>query len=69
MSEKKKLLLDGDLPSPANPPAGCGFHTRCPFAEERCRREEPMLRAVGVEQRLVACHRVPEDGGTELEAA
>ncbi|MUT66867.1 ABC transporter ATP-binding protein [Paenibacillus sp. NEAU-GSW1] len=40
---EKKLIVHGDVPSPANPPDGCRFHTRCPFAQERCRKEEPQL--------------------------
>jgi oligopeptide/dipeptide ABC transporter ATP-binding protein len=67
--EKQRIILEGDLPSPANPPSGCGFHTRCPFAEARCRQEEPTLRAVGADRRLVACHRIADDGNTELRAA
>ena len=48
-------LLKGEPPSPANPPSGCRFRTRCPFADERCSAEEPILRDVrGVQ---VACHR------------
>jgi oligopeptide/dipeptide ABC transporter ATP-binding protein len=50
-------LLQGDLPSPANPPSGCRFSTRCPLATARCREEEPVLRNVG-EGRTVACHLV-----------
>ena len=55
---RKRIILEGDVPSPANPPAGCRFHPRCAFAEEICRREEPALRVLageGGEQR-VACH-------------
>ena len=37
----KKILLEGDLPSPSNPPKGCKFHTRCPYAMEKCKIEEP----------------------------
>ena len=51
----RRLLLKGDVPSPINPPSGCRFHTRCPFAEERCRVEEPKLRELGPGQ-LAACH-------------
>jgi peptide/nickel transport system ATP-binding protein len=47
-------MLQGDLPSPLKPPAGCAFQSRCPLAEARCTAEEPVLRTVGVSQ--VACH-------------
>lgn len=49
------IILKGDVPSPINPPSGCRFHTRCPFVFDRCRTEEPTLRAAGHEQ-WVACH-------------
>ena len=50
----------GDLPSPANPPSGCRFHTRCPFVQEtRCRDEVPALRTFDREH-AVACHWVEE---------
>lgn len=47
-------LLSGELPSPIDPPSGCRFHTRCPYATQRCREEEPALRQIG--KRQVACH-------------
>jgi len=47
-------LVDGDVPSPVNPPAGCAFHTRCRFALERCRSERPALTEIGGSHR-VAC--------------
>ena len=53
--KRKKRILQGDVPSPVNPPAGCHFHTRCPYAVERCRVEPPSLREVRPGQ-LVACH-------------
>jgi len=48
------ISLEGDVPSPANPPAGCRFHTRCKYCVERCRTEEPVLTGEGGHQ--VACH-------------
>ena len=54
---KPAAPLQGDLPSPYAPPAGCRFHTRCPFAVERCRSEQPQLSGVGHQ---VACHRADE---------
>ncbi len=48
-------VLQGEIPSPLSPPAGCPFHTRCPMADDRCRSEKPMLREVSTSQR-VACH-------------
>jgi dipeptide transport system ATP-binding protein len=52
--KRERMVLKGELPSPLNPPAGCAFHTRCPFARERCSAERPALRKVG--DRNVACH-------------
>ena len=52
---RETVRIYGDLPSPANPPAACRFHTRCPFVQEsRCRDEEPLLREL--DGHLVACH-------------
>ncbi len=53
--KRKKLIVQGDVPSPVNPPSGCHFHTRCPYAEERCRVETPHLREVKPGH-LVSCH-------------
>ena len=54
---RERITLAGDIPSPIDPPPGCRFHTRCPFAQNRCRTEEPLLRALpGAADQKVACH-------------
>jgi len=53
-ARRERIVLEGDLPSPANPPAGCAFHTRCPEAVERCALESPSLEGVS-EGHEVAC--------------
>ena len=53
---RERILLQGDLPNPKNPPAGCRFHTRCPFAADECRAAEPALTEVAPGCQ-VACHR------------
>ena len=54
-ADARSIRVQGDLPSPANPPAACRFHTRCPFVQPtRCRDEEPLLRSI--DGQLVACH-------------
>jgi len=55
--KRERVKLTGDLPSPLAPPPGCKFHTRCPFAVDRCRSEVPALRNVGGD-RMAACHLV-----------
>ncbi len=57
-ARRERIALKGELPSPLNPPAGCAFHTRCPYAIERCRIEVPALLPLGEVQ--VACHRAAE---------
>jgi oligopeptide/dipeptide ABC transporter ATP-binding protein len=52
---RRRTVLQGELPSPLNPPAGCAFHSRCPIAQERCRTERPKLRPVGGGV-TAACH-------------
>lgn len=58
--KRERLLIEGDVPSPMHPPAGCCFHTRCPFAVPRCFGEEPLLREV-LPGHFIACH-LREDG-------
>ncbi|MCB0419765.1 MAG: ABC transporter ATP-binding protein, partial [Bdellovibrionales bacterium] len=55
-----RQILEGDVPSPRNPPPGCRFHTRCPYAQERCRQEVPELidHKADSDEHLVACHYV-----------
>ncbi|MEJ8547470.1 dipeptide ABC transporter ATP-binding protein [Brevibacillus borstelensis] len=52
---RERIILQGDVPSPANPPAGCTFHTRCPHATDECRQVRPEFRDVGGGH-FVACH-------------
>ncbi len=53
-ARSKRLMVKGELPSPINPPSGCAFHKRCPFATELCAQERPQLRPFA--GRAVACH-------------
>jgi len=55
-AEKKRIILEGGVPSPVNPPPGCRFHPRCPKAMPLCSQVEPELIDVG-DGHLVACHR------------
>ena len=56
----RRLLIKGELPSPLDPPTGCTFHPRCPFAEERCQREIPKLQTFRGSSHRHACHAVEE---------
>jgi peptide/nickel transport system ATP-binding protein len=53
--KNKEVGISGELPSPINPPSGCRFRTRCPFAQELCEQEEPQLRSFGPDH-VAACH-------------
>ncbi|MBB6486917.1 ABC transporter ATP-binding protein [Rhizobium lusitanum] len=53
--KRERILLKGEIPSPANPPSGCRFHPRCPAVQARCRTERPTLTTL-VDGRQVACH-------------
>jgi oligopeptide/dipeptide ABC transporter ATP-binding protein len=53
--ERKRIILSGDVPSPVDPPPGCRFHTRCPYAFDRCRVEVPPMKEVAPGH-LAACH-------------
>ena len=63
---RRRVILAGDVPSPINPPPGCHFHTRCPYAMARCKTEEPVLREV-LPGHLAACHL--HDAGARLPLA
>jgi len=58
--KKERIILEGDLPSPSNPPSGCTFHPRCPYAIDRCRSEAPALKQIK-DGRLVSCHLLEKD--------
>jgi peptide/nickel transport system ATP-binding protein len=65
-AKRQRIILTGDVPSPINPPSGCRFHTRCPFAFDRCKVEEPVLRPVGPGHNS-ACH-LTHAPGAPIEA-
>jgi oligopeptide transport system ATP-binding protein len=56
---QERIILQGDVPSPVNPPAACRFHTRCPYAEQICREQDPFWTVLG-DGHQVACHLVAQ---------
>lgn len=56
---RQRIVLEGDIPSPMNPPKGCRFHTRCPYATDRCREQVPVLKEYEPEH-WAACHLLEE---------
>jgi oligopeptide/dipeptide ABC transporter ATP-binding protein len=54
-AKRQRVILKGDVPSPINPPSGCRFHTRCPYAFDRCSVEEPAMREI-LPGHMAACH-------------
>ena len=60
--KKERIILNGDIPSPVNPPEGCRFCTRCPFVEERCRTERPELAQIK-QGHYAACFLAGKGGG------
>lgn len=64
---RKRIVLEGDIPSPVNPPSGCRFHTRCPVAFDRCATEEPAFKDYG-NGHFAACHYVEQHGPVVLSS-
>jgi oligopeptide/dipeptide ABC transporter ATP-binding protein len=54
-AKKERVILEGDVPSPINPPSGCPFHPRCPHRSERCDTNTPVYREISLDH-YIACH-------------
>jgi oligopeptide transport system ATP-binding protein len=63
--QRHRIMLEGEVPSPANPPSGCVFHNRCPLSIEVCTRQIPAYREV-LPDHFVACHLADDAGGSEV---
>jgi len=63
--ERQRFILKGDPPSPANPPSGCVFHTRCPLAVEKCITDEPVFSEI-YPRHFVACHLADQKGSSKI---
>ncbi|WP_311315657.1 ABC transporter ATP-binding protein [Neobacillus niacini] len=64
LRDRERIILKGDLPSPANPPTGCRFHTRCPVAMEKCKSLDPSLIQTS-KNTITACLLFEDEGSTE----
>ena len=69
MTGRERVPVAGEVPNPINPPSGCAFHPRCPFAEDRCKQERPELKPDPADGAKIACHafeegRLPAAGGS-----
>jgi peptide/nickel transport system ATP-binding protein/oligopeptide transport system ATP-binding protein len=69
-TKRERIVLPGDVPSPANPPSGCRFHPRCPLAEDQCRRRDDICRVkwpepLVIDGHMVRCHAVEEQRASE----
>jgi oligopeptide/dipeptide ABC transporter ATP-binding protein len=65
--KRRRIMLEGEVPSPANPPSGCVFHNRCPLAIDDCSRQIPEYREV-LPDHFVACHLADATGGSKVAA-
>lgn len=66
--DKEAIILEGDIPSPVNPPAGCKFHTRCRYATEECRHIEPEWEEVAPNHFVACHHKLPAHTGVQVES-
>ncbi len=63
--QKERIILEGDIPSPANPPTGCTFHPRCSYFMDICKTEQPVLRKIG-QDHFMTCHLLEESSQPSL---